>query len=54
MRPNLQRDPTVRHRTENFLQRFRIRADSLLQLYPSTFVHHAVPTVAIPQIQSNG
>src|ERR1035438_9928544 len=28
--------------------------DSLLQLYLACFIHHAVPAVAISQIQSNG
>jgi hypothetical protein len=28
--------------------------DSLLPLYLPGFIHHAVPTVAISQIQSNG
>src|SRR5271169_6576907 len=54
MRPDFQCDPTARHRPENFLQCFRIRTDSLLQLYLAGLIHHAVPTVAIAQIQSNG
>ena len=54
MRPDFQRDPAARHRAEDFLQRFRIRADSLLQLYLPSFIHHAVPAVAISQIQSDG
>ena len=47
-------DPTAQHRAEDFLQRFRIRMDSLLQLDLASFIHHAVPTVAISQIQSDG
>src|SRR5271169_5416084 len=54
MRPDFQCDPTARHRPENFLQCFRIRTDSLLQLYLAGLIHDAVPTVAIAQIQSNG
>src|SRR5438309_12114477 len=54
MRPDFQCDPTARHCGEDFLQRFRIRTDSLLQLYLAGFIHHAVPTVAISQIQSKG
>ena len=54
MRPNLQCDPTAQHRPEDFLQRFRRRTDSLFQLYLPRFVHHAVPAVAISQIQSDG
>ncbi len=42
------------HRAEDFAQRFRIRAHALLQLYLAEFVQHAVPAVAIPQIQSDG
>ena len=47
MRPNFQRDPAARHRAKDFLQRFRIRAHALLQLYLAGFVQHAVPAVAI-------
>jgi hypothetical protein len=54
MRPDFQRDPLVRHLAEDFAQGFRIRANSLLQLYLPGFVQHAVPAVAISQIQSNG
>ena len=54
MRPDFQCDPTARHCGEDFLQRLRIRTDSLLQLYLPGFIHHAVPTVAISQIQSDG
>src|ERR1700730_4437750 len=54
MRPDFQRDATARHRPEDFLQCFRIRPDSLLPLYLAGFIHHAIPTVAISQIQSNG
>src|SRR5271166_4126767 len=54
MRPALQRDPAARHGPEHFLQRFRSRADTLLQLYLANFIHHAVPAVAISQIQSDG
>src|ERR1700676_4781462 len=54
MRPDFQRDATARHGAKDFLQRFRIRTDSLLQLYLACFVQHAVPAVAISQIQSNG
>jgi hypothetical protein len=53
MRPHFQCDPAARHCAEDFAQRFRIRADSLLQLYLARFVQHAVPAVAISQIQSN-
>jgi hypothetical protein len=47
MRPGLQRDPAARHLAEDFAQRFRIRADALLQSYLAAFIQHAVPTVAI-------
>src|SRR5271169_3775058 len=53
MRPGFQCDPTARHSTEHFAQPIRIGPDSLLQSYLAGFVHHAVPTVAIPQIQTN-
>ena len=54
MRPGFQRDPAARHCPENFLQRFRIRADPLFRLYLASFIQHAVPAVAISQIQSDG
>src|SRR4029077_16493791 len=54
MRPDFQCDPTARQRPEDFAQRFRIRTDSLLPLYLPGFIQHAVPAVAISQIQSNG
>jgi hypothetical protein len=54
MRPDFQCDPTAGHGAEDFLQRFRTRSNSLLQLYLPGFVHHAVPAVAISQIQSDG
>jgi hypothetical protein len=54
MRPDFQCDPTARHSAEDFAQRFPIRTDSLFPLYLPGFIHHAVPTVAISQIQSNG
>ena len=54
MRASLQRDPAARHPAENFAQRFRIRAHALLQLYLARFIQHAIPTVAISQIQSDG
>src|ERR1700722_20057628 len=54
IRPDFQTDPTARQPAEDFLQCFPIRPDSLLQLYLAGFIHHAVPTVAISQIQSNG
>ena len=53
MRPDFHRNPAVRHRAENFLQHCRIRTDSLLQLDRACFIQHAVPAVAISQIQSN-
>ena len=54
MRPDFQRDPAVRHLAKDFAQRFRMRAHALLQLYLAGFIQHAVPAVAISQIQSNG
>jgi hypothetical protein len=54
MGPDFQRDPALRHRAKHFAQGFRGRTHSLLQLYVVRFIHHAVPTVAISQIQSNG
>jgi hypothetical protein len=54
MRPDFQCDPTAGHGAEDFPQCFRIRPDSLLQPYLAGFIHHAIPTVAISQIQSNG
>src|SRR5271157_5198211 len=54
MRPDFQCDPTARQRAEDFLQCFPTRTDSLFPLYLARFIHHAVPTVAISQIQSNG
>src|SRR5262245_36152434 len=53
MRPGFQRYPAARHGTENFAQRFRTRTHSLLQLDLPRFIQYAVPTVAIPQIQSD-
>jgi hypothetical protein len=47
MCPDLQRDPAVRHYGEDFLQRFHIRADALLQLYLAGFLQYAVPAVAV-------
>jgi hypothetical protein len=43
MRPDFQRDATARHRAEDFLQCFRCRPHSLLQLDLAGFIHHAVP-----------
>src|SRR4030095_10408291 len=54
MCPAFQRDPAARHCAEDFLQRFCIRTDSLLQLELAAFIHHAIPAVAISQIQSDG
>ena len=54
VRPDFQCDPTARHGTEDFLQRFPMGTDSLLQLYLPCFIHHAVPAVTISQIQSDG
>ncbi len=51
MRPRLQRHSAARHPAEDFLQHFRTRADPLLHLYLPRFIQHAVPTVAISQIQ---
>src|SRR5215472_2056098 len=42
------------HCAEEFLQCFRTHADSLLQLDLACFIHHAVPTAAISQIQPDG
>ncbi len=50
MGPDFQRDPTPWHRAEDFAQRFRSRANSLLELYLACFIHDTVPTVAISQI----
>jgi len=52
--PNFQRDPAARHGAKNFLQRFRRGTHSLFQLYLPGFIEHAVPAVAISQIQSDG
>jgi hypothetical protein len=54
MRPDFQCDPTARHRAENLLQRFPIRANSLFQLYLTCLIDDAIPAVAIAQIQSDG
>jgi hypothetical protein len=54
MCPDFQRDPAARYGAKDFLQRFRIRSDSLLQLYLTCFIQHTVPAVAISQIQSDG
>jgi hypothetical protein len=54
MRPSFQRDPATRHGAEDFLQRFRSRTHALLQLDLARFIQHAVPTVVIAQIQSDG
>src|SRR5581483_2278670 len=51
---DFQRDPAARHRAENFLQRFRTGAYALLQLYLAGFVEHAIPAVAVAQIQADG
>src|ERR1700720_1400547 len=53
MRPDFQCDATARHCTEDFAQCFRTRADSLFPLNLAGFIHHAVPAVAISQIQSD-
>src|SRR5271169_7158366 len=54
MRPDFQCDPTAWQRAEDFLQRPCSRSHSLLELYLTRFIQHAVPTVAISQIQSDG
>src|SRR5579864_5535421 len=54
MRPDFQRDPAAWHGAEDFLQHFRRCTHSLFQLYPARFIQHAVPTVAIAQIESDG
>src|SRR5271156_4077343 len=54
MRPDFQCDPTAWQRAEDFLQRSYRRSHSLLELYLTRFIQHAVPTVAISQIQSDG
>src|SRR5208282_1966388 len=54
MRPDFQCDPTARQPAEGFLQCFPTRAHSLFPLNLAGFIHHAVPTVAVSQIQSNG
>jgi hypothetical protein len=54
MRPDFQRDPAARHCTEDFTQRFPSRRHALLQPYLTRFIQHAVPAVAISQIQSDG
>ena len=54
IRPDFERDPASRHGTEPFLNAFVIRADSLFQRDLPAFIHHAVPAVAISQIQSDG
>src|SRR5579871_2294554 len=54
MRSDLQCDPAAWHGSENFAQRFRSRAHALFQLYLPHFIQHAVPAVAISQIQSDG
>jgi hypothetical protein len=51
---SVQRDPAARHGTKHFAQGFRGRTDSLLQLYVACLIKHAVATVAISQIQSDG
>jgi len=54
MRPDFQCDPTARYDAEDFAQRFRICPHALLQLYLAGFLQHAVPAIAISQIQSDG
>ena len=54
MHPDFQCDPTAWHRAEDFLQHFCTRPHSLLELYLTHFIQHAVLTVAISQIQSDG
>ena len=53
MRPGFQCDPAIRQAAENFPQCFRIRAHALFPLDLASFIQHAVPTVAIAQIQAN-
>jgi hypothetical protein len=53
MRSGLQRDSAARHGTEDFLQGFRAPTHALFLLYLARFIQHAVPTVAIAQIQSD-
>jgi hypothetical protein len=38
------------HGPEDFLQCFPTPTDSLFPLYLASFIHHAIPTVAISQI----
>jgi len=54
MRPDFQRDSTAWHGAEDFLQRFRGCTHSLFQLDLASFIQHAIPAVAIAQIESNG
>jgi hypothetical protein len=51
MRPDFQGDAAARHLAEDFGQRFRVRADALLQLDLAGFIQHAIPAVTIPQIE---
>src|SRR6266481_3724417 len=53
MRPGLQCNPAARHFRESFAQCFLCRTYSLLYLYLARFVQHAIPTVAVSQIQTN-
>src|SRR5215470_13690313 len=54
MRPGFQSDPTARQSTEDFAQGFGMRAHSLFHLYLACLIQHAVPTMTISQIQSDG
>src|SRR5262252_650100 len=53
MRPDFQPHSAARHGAEDFLQRFPRCTHSLFQLYSASFIQHAVPRVAITQIQSD-
>jgi hypothetical protein len=53
MRPGFQGDATARHLSEDFPQCFRIGTHALLPLDLAGFVQHAIPAVAISQIESD-
>src|SRR5664279_1704771 len=54
MHARLQGYAAAWHRSEDFLHRFRSRAQLLLAHHFARFIQHALPTGSIAQVQTNG
>src|SRR5664279_1376872 len=54
MHARLQGYAAAWHRSEDFLHRFRSRAQLLLAHHFARFIQHAVPTGSIAQVQTDG